>query len=130
MPPEALKALVRDMGRAGGVTVLRGFPAGDFAKFKATLAALWQGDDAPQALGIDPRLFRAFGIEAAPSFVMVGSDFTPCDGFDCRDAPPPHDRLSGNVTVSQVLETFRDGNGPGAQLARLHLTRLEQELRP
>src|SRR3546814_6144711 len=27
MPPEALKALVRDMGRAGGVTVLRGFPA-------------------------------------------------------------------------------------------------------
>ena len=130
MPPEALKALVRDMGRAGGVTVLRGFPAGGSAKFKATLAAIWQGDDAPQALGIDPRLFRAFGIEAAPSFVMVGSDFAPCDGFDCRDAPPPHDRLSGNVTVSQVLETFRDGNGPGAQLARLHLTRLEQELRP
>ncbi|MFC3213172.1 hypothetical protein [Novosphingobium panipatense] len=62
--------------------------------------------------------------------MMVGSDFAPCDGFDCRDAPPTHDRLSGNVTVSQVLETFRDGNGPGAQLARLHLARLEQELRP
>src|SRR3546814_3899046 len=61
---------------------------------------------------------------------MVGSDFAPCDGFDCRNAPPPHDRLAGNVTVSQVLETFRDGNGPGAQLARLHLARLEQELRP
>ena len=130
MPPEALKALVRDMGRAGGVTVLRGFPAGDSARFKAILAAIWQGEDAPAALGIDPRLFRAFKIEAAPSFVMVGSDFTPCDGFDCQDASPPHDRLTGNVTVSQVLETYSEGGGPGAQLARLHLARFEQEQRP
>src|SRR3546814_13963722 len=45
MPPEALKALVRDMGRAGGVTVLRGFPAGDSAKFKATLAAIWRSEE-------------------------------------------------------------------------------------
>jgi conjugal transfer pilus assembly protein TrbC len=126
MPPEALKALVRDMGRAGGVTVLRGFPSGDSARFKATLAAIWQGEDAPQALGIDPRLFRAFRIEAAPSFVMVGSDFAPCDGFDCRDVPPPHDRLTGNVTVGQVLETFKRRAGPGAALARLHLARLEK----
>src|SRR3546814_16074446 len=37
MPPEALKALVRDMGRAGGVTVLRGFPPGDAAKLQAPL---------------------------------------------------------------------------------------------
>jgi conjugal transfer pilus assembly protein TrbC len=125
MPPEALKALVRDMGRAGGVTVLRGFPSGDSKRFKALLAEIWQGEDAPQALGIDPRLFRAFRIEAAPSFVMVGSDFSPCDGFDCQDVLPPHDRLTGNVTVGQVLETFKDGAGPGAALARLHLARLE-----
>lgn len=128
MPPEALKALVRDMGRAGGVTVLRGFPAGDSAQFKQRLAAIWQGEDAPEALGVDPRLFRAFHIEAAPSFVMVASDFSPCDGFDCSDAVPPHDRMAGNVTVGQVLETFRDGGGPGAGLARLHLARLERPL--
>ncbi|ODU80584.1 MULTISPECIES: type-F conjugative transfer system pilin assembly protein TrbC [Sphingomonadales] len=126
MPPEALKALVRDMGRAGGVTVLRGFPSGDSARFKALLTEIWQGEDAPQALGIDPRLFRAFHIEAAPSFVMVGSDFSPCDGFNCQDVPPPHDRMTGNVTVGQVLETFKDGAGPGAALARLHLARLEE----
>lgn len=126
MPPEALKALVRDMGRAGGVTVLRGFPAGDAARFKQALAAIWQGENAPAVLGIDPRLFRAFQIEAAPSFVMAASDFAPCDGFDCRDAPPPHDRLTGNVTVAQVLETFSEGGGPGAAIARLHLARLQQ----
>src|SRR3546814_17360276 len=102
MPPEALKALVRDMGRAGGVTVLRGFPAWDSAKFKATLAAIWQGDDAPQAPGIDPRLFRAFGIEAAPSFVMVGSDFAPCDGFFCRHAPPPTAPSSAKVVGRHI----------------------------
>ena len=47
MPPEALKAFVRDMGRAGGVTVLRGFPSGDSARFKALLTEIWQGEDAP-----------------------------------------------------------------------------------
>ena len=57
---------------------------------------------------------------------MVGSDFAPCDGFDCLDVPPPHDRMTGNVTVGQVLETFKDGAGPGAALARLHLARLEE----
>src|SRR3546814_11058965 len=93
--------------------------AGDSAKFKATLAAIWQGDDAPQALRIDPRLFRAFGIEAAPSVVMVGSDFAPCDGFDCRNAPPPHARPAGTVHVSQVLQTFPAGNSPGPPPARL-----------
>ena len=53
--------------------------------------------------------------------------FLECDGFDCQDTPPPHDRLTGNVTVAQVLETFSQGGGPGAALARLHLARLEGE---
>src|SRR3546814_15047634 len=78
MPPEALKALVRDIGRAGGVTVLRGFPAGDSAKFKSTLAAIWHGADAPQALGRDPRLFRVFGIGSPPKFQMDVRHLSPC----------------------------------------------------
>lgn len=125
MPPEALKALVRDVGRAGGVTVLRGFPQGDSDGFKKRLAAIWSDGSEAGSLGIDPRLFRAFGIEAAPSFVMLGSDFSPCDGFDCASAVLPHDRIAGNVSVAHVLETFAGGGGPGASLARLHLARLE-----
>jgi conjugal transfer pilus assembly protein TrbC len=125
MPPEALKALVRDMGRAGGVTVLRGFPQGDSDGFKKRLAAIWSDGSEAGSLGIDPRLFRAFGIEAAPSFVMLSTDFSPCDGFDCTSAVPPHDRIAGNVSVAHVLETFAGGGGPGAELARLHLARLE-----
>lgn len=125
MPPEALRALVRDMGRAGGVTVLRGFPQGDSEGFKKRLAAIWSDGSEAGSLGIDPRLFRAFDIKAAPSFVMLSTDFSPCDGFDCRSVVPPHDRIAGNVSVAHVLETFARGGGPGAALARLHLARLE-----
>lgn len=125
MPPEALKALVRDVGRAGGVTVLRGFPQGDSEGFKKRLAAIWSDGSDAGSLGVDPRLFRAFDIKAAPSFVMLSTDFSPCDGFDCTSAVPPHDRIAGNVSVAHVLETFAGGGGPGATLARLHLARLE-----
>ena len=125
MPEASLKALVQDMARAGGVTVLRGFPEGNADAFKRRLASIWSDGSETGALGIDPRLFRAFAIEAAPSFVMLGGDFSPCDGFDCTSHVPPHDRLAGNVSVAYVLETFAGGGGPGATAARHHLTQLE-----
>ena len=127
MPEASLTALVRDMTQAGGITVIRGFPQGDSTAFKQRLAAIWSDGDDAGALGIDPRLFRAFQIEAAPSFVMIASDFSPCDGFDCTDAVPPHDRVAGNISVEEVLETFAGGGGPGARLARLHLRRMQGE---
>jgi len=129
MPPAALKALVRDMTRSGGVTVLRGFPQGNSEGFKKRLAAIWSDSTEAGSLGIDPRLFRAFEIEAAPSFVMLSTDFAPCDGFGCTSNVPPHDRIAGNISVGEVLETFASGRGPGAQLARLHRERLQGDQR-
>lgn len=129
MPPAALKALVHDMTRAGGVTVLRGFPEGNSAAFKKRLAAIWSDSNEAGSLGIDPRLFRAFEIKAAPSFVMLSTDFAPCDGFDCTSNVPPHDRIAGNISVGEVLETFASGQGPGADLARLHRNRLQGDQR-
>lgn len=129
MPPAALKALVHDMTRAGGVTVLRGFPQGKSEAFKKRLAAIWSDSNEAGSLGIDPRLFRAFQIEAAPSFVMLSTDFAPCDGFDCTSNVPPHDRVAGNISVGEVLETFASGQGPGAELARLHMNRMQGDQR-
>jgi len=111
-------------------TVLRGFPQGNSEAFKKRLAAIWSTRDAAGSLGIDPRLFRAFNIEAAPSFVMLSTEFSPCDGFDCTSEVPPHDRIAGNISVGEVLETFASGKGPGAELARLHLRQLSREERP
>lgn len=130
MPAASLKALLRDMSDAGGVVVLRGFPEGDAAKFKARLAALWDSGEEADGLGIDPRLFRAFNVTAAPTFVMASSDFEPCDGFDCISIVPPFDRMTGNVSVAHVLERFASGGGPGAQLAGLHLKRLKAGIHP
>ena len=127
MPSQSLKALVRDTSAAGGVTVLRGFPGGSAKQLTKMLAAIASDGEQLSALGIDPRLFRAFDIKAAPSFVMASSDFMLCDGFDCKGAVPPHDRMTGNVSVEYALETFAGGAGPGSRLAALHLTRLKQE---
>ena len=127
MPPGSLKALVRDTAAAGGVTVLRGFPGGSAKQLTKMLTAMASNGEQLSALGIDPRLFRAFDIKAAPSFVMASSDFTLCDGFDCKGAVPPHDRMTGNVSVEYALETFAGGAGPGSRLAALHLARLKEE---
>ncbi|MDE8652247.1 type-F conjugative transfer system pilin assembly protein TrbC [Novosphingobium album (ex Liu et al. 2023)] len=124
MPPAALRTMADDVARAGGVVVLRGLPEGSATTLTAALSKIAQDGGTLDAVGIDPRLFRAFGIEAVPTYVVTGSDFDLCDGFDCRTQVPPHDRMSGNVSVSYALETFAQGGGPGALIASQHLARL------
>ena len=126
MPPQSLKKLIHDTSAAGGVTVLRGFPGGSAKQLTKMLTALASNGEQLSALGIDSRLFRAFDIKTAPSFVMASSDFTLCDGFDGTSAVPPHDRMTGNVSVEYALETFAGGAGPGSRLAALHLARLKE----
>ncbi|WP_299309679.1 type-F conjugative transfer system pilin assembly protein TrbC [uncultured Croceicoccus sp.] len=125
MPKAALAAMIADVGKAGGVVVLRGFPQGSVKRLTAALAPIAEGSAHLEHVGIDPRLFRAFGVEAVPTYVVAASDFDLCDGFDCTTNVPPHDRMCGNVTLAHVLETFAQGNGPGARIAAQHLARLE-----
>ena len=129
MPPAALRQMIDDTGRAGGVVVLRGLPQGSAKALTAALARIARQGEQMNGVGIDPRLFRAFGIEAVPAYVVTASDFDLCDGFDCRTQVPPHDRMSGNVTVAYALETFARGGGPGARIAAQHLARLERRER-
>jgi conjugal transfer pilus assembly protein TrbC len=127
IPKQALHTLIADVSRAGGIVVFRGFPGGSAASFTRALGELASGGDALANAGIDPRLFRAFEVKAVPTFVVAASDFELCDGFDCTGLVPPHDRMSGNVSVAHVLETFAGGNGPGALIAAEHLKRLAGE---
>ncbi|PEQ10344.1 type-F conjugative transfer system pilin assembly protein TrbC [Novosphingobium sp. PC22D] len=125
MPAASLKAMIGDVTRAGGVVVFRGFPQGSARAFVTALAKVAEPGSTMDGVGIDPRLFRAFHIEAVPTYVVTATDFDLCDGFDCQAAAPPHDRMSGNVTAHYALETFARGGGPGARLAAQHLDRLE-----
>lgn len=126
MPPAALRTMIDDVTRAGGVVVFRGLPQNSAKALTAALSKVARPGEPLTSVGIDPRLFRAFGIEAVPTYVVAGSDFDLCDGFDCTTAVPPHDRMSGNVSAAYALETFARGGGPGALIAAQHLARLER----
>lgn len=126
MPPASLRAMIDDVARAGGVVVFRGLPQNSAEGLTAALSKVAKPGEQLEGVGIDPRLFRAFGIQAVPAYVVTSSDFDLCDGFDCVGPLPPHDRMIGNVTAGYALETFARGGGPGALLAAQHLARLER----
>lgn len=117
MPPESLKPLLRDVSKAGGIAVFQGFPGNSVKAFSQGLAKVIENQDEMHALGVDPRLFRAFNVTSVPQIVAVSSDFDLCDGFHCTTQLPPHDRMMGNVTLRYALETFAQGHGPGAPVA-------------
>lgn len=129
MPPESLKPLIRDTAKAGGVVVFNGFPGNSMKAFQEGIVRVVDNQASYNHIGIDPRLFRAFHVTSVPVFVVATSDFDPCDGFDCVTTVPPHDRLSGNVTLRHALDTFADGNGPGATIAEGALRRLHGSAR-
>ena len=129
MPPQSLKPLIADTARAGGVVVVRGFPENSGKAFVSRLGTV-VGKDGFASIGIDPRLFRAFDVQAVPTFVSVSSGFDLCAGFACQTKLPPYDRLAGNVTVDYALTALAGGNGPGAKIAAVALKRLEGAHQP
>ena len=129
MPPKALRQLIQDTARAGGVVVFRGFPNNSMKEFSQTLGKIVERQDDFANIGIDPRLFRAFDVQAVPTYVAVSSDFDLCAGFSCRTKVPPHDRMIGNVTIEYALSSFADGNGPGARVAAIGLANMRKPAR-
>ncbi|AIT82496.1 type-F conjugative transfer system pilin assembly protein TrbC [Novosphingobium pentaromativorans] len=128
MPPQSLKKLITDTARAGGVVVFRGFPNNSMKQFASRLGKIVDRQDDFANVGIDPRLFRAFDVQAVPTYVAVSSDFNLCAGFSCRTVVPPYDRIVGNVTVEYALDSFVEGNGPGARVAAIGLANLRKAL--
>ncbi len=126
MPPESLKPLIRDTSKAGGAVVFQGFPGNSMKAFQQGITKVVDQGQETKALGIDPRLFRAFNVTSVPAFVVVTSDFDLCDGFTCKTVTPPHDRMSGNVTVRYALEAFATGGGPGGRIAATALKQLNR----
>lgn len=124
MPKAALRQMIADVTKAGGVVVFRGFPANSAKRFTAALAQVLPVGRVRAQVGIDPRLFRAFDVTAVPAYVVTATGFDLCDGFDCRTPLPPHDRISGNVTLDYALATIGGGDGPAAQVATIYAKRL------
>lgn len=125
MPPASLKQMIHDMARAGGIVVFRGFPNDSMKSFSAELTKVANAEDFA-SIGVDPRLFRAFNVQAVPTYVAISSDFDPCAGFHCTTQLPPYEKLTGNVTVQYALDSFVDGNGPGAKVATVAVANMQR----
>jgi conjugal transfer pilus assembly protein TrbC len=123
MPEDSLRRTILDTTEAGGIVVFRGFSKGGAKPFVQLLAKAVEQQDAAN-ITIDPRLFRSFKIDRVPTIVAASSSFEPCDQLDCVTPPPPHDRIAGNVTLNYALQTFAEGEGPGAPAARVALANL------
>lgn len=126
MPDATLKQLVRDTSSSGGVVVFRGFPNNSAKEFVSRLGKVVEKGQFA-SIGIDPRLFRAFAVQAVPTYVTVSSDFDLCAGFSCQTKVPPYDRMIGNVTVEYALSTFAEGSGPGARVAAVALSNMKRD---
>ena len=124
MPEVSLRQMIADVTRAGGVIVFRGFPANSARRFTASLAHVLPEGPVRANVGVDPRLFRAFDVTSVPAYVVTATGFDLCDGFDCRTALPPHDRIAGNVTLDYALATIGGGGGPAAGVATIYAARL------
>jgi conjugal transfer pilus assembly protein TrbC len=126
MHDATLKQLVRDTSSAGGVVVFRGFPNNSAKEFVTRLGKVVDKRQFA-SIGIDPRLFRAFDVQAVPTYITVSSDFDLCAGFSCQTKVPPYDRMIGNVTVEYALSTFAEGSGPGARVAAVALSNMKRD---
>ncbi len=123
MPEESLKRMIADVSAAGGTVVFRGFLPDGSKSFMAQLQKLVTTQQSAH-VKIEPRLFRAFNVDAVPTYVAMPSAFPLCDTLECVSTPGDFDRISGNVTTAYALETFAQGGGPGAAVARTALAKL------
>ena len=83
-----------------------------------------------RGVAIDPRLFRLFGIERVPAVVVVPGGVPPCASRGCADdAPPPHDRITGNIGLIAALETIAAEGDAGRDAARRMLGQMKGDER-
>ncbi|MCY4284158.1 MAG: type-F conjugative transfer system pilin assembly protein TrbC [Thiotrichales bacterium] len=128
LPESSWRRWSLDAARAGATLVLRGVvPDGLAATVRRLRARLPEGG---ASVAIDPALFRRFRIDAIPAVAVVPGGIAPCRRRGCADdAPPPHDRIAGNIGLVAALEAVAAEGAVGRETAQRHLARL-REARP
>ena len=123
VPVASWRAAARDAARIGAPLVLRGVAEGNLPGMVRRVAG--RLGDAKAGVAIDPRLFRLFGIARVPAVVVVPGGVPPCRSRGCADdAPPPFDRVSGNLSLAAALEAIAAEGSEGRAVARRHLATL------
>ena len=124
VPEPSWRQWSAEAARTGAPLVLRGVAGGGFAETAGAIAAR----GAQGGAAIDQRLFRLFRIAHVPAVAVVPGGVGPCTTPGCsRDAPPPHDLVSGNIGLEAALEAIARDGGPGRDAARRQLNALRGE---
>ena len=123
VPAASWRAAARDAARIGAPLVLRGVAEGSLPETARRIAV--RLGDAKVGVAIDPRLFRLFGVARVPAVVVVPGGVPPCRSRGCADdAPPPFDRVTGNLSLAAALEAIAAEGSEGRAVARRHLATL------
>ena len=123
VPAASWRVTSRDAARIGAPLVLRGVAGGSLPETARQITTRLGGADV--GVAIDPRLFRLFGIARVPAVVVVPGGVPPCRSRGCADdAPPPFDRVTGNLSLAAALEAVAAEGGDGRAVARRHLATL------
>lgn len=109
MPEQSLKKLLRQSASINATLVLRGFINGSLTETKNSIAKILESDAQGHTaidvgFAIDPTLFDRFMVNTVPTFVLTEAAAERCTEQSCPI--PTHARLSGDVTLSYVLETM------------------------
>jgi conjugal transfer pilus assembly protein TrbC len=124
MPRAALRQLAADANRAGAMVVVRGFVEGSPAKTMAAARQIFDEDSAG-GLAIDPQVFRAYGVQTVPTFIVATSPVTPCqEGLDCTSDATPNDQVRGNISLAAALKLLAEQGQAAPHVASRALKRL------
>ncbi len=123
MPPDTLRALATDARKVGAKLVMRGLVDNSF---KLTFAKARQvfNENSAAGLAIDPQVFRAFAVTGAPTFIVAKSPVEPCGHLDCVSTAPPHDKISGNISLAAALRELASAGDQASDVASSALGRL------
>ena len=120
VPAVSWEQWARDAARFGAPLLLRGVGETGFRETVREVGSRLDGHET--GVAIDPRLFRLFGIERVPAVVAVPGGVPPCASRGCGgDAPPPHDRVTGNIGLAAALEEIAAEGHAGRDAARQRL---------
>ena len=126
VPAPSWRQWSREAARIGAPLVLRGVGEGGMRGTAQKVGDRLGG--AEVGVGIDPRLFRLFGVTRVPAVVAVPGGVPACTSRGCSDdAAPPHDVVAGNIGLAAALEAIAAEGGPGRDIARRNLARLRGE---
>ena len=125
VPVASWQAAARDAARTGATLVLRGVVQESLPATARRVAARLGGADA--GVAIDPRLFRLFGVTRVPAVVVVPGGVPPCRSRGCAaDPAPPHDQVSGNLSLAAALEAIAAEGTVARGVARRRLEQLRR----